>query len=276
MQSILLLWSECDVKSNIRRKESSMLNHARNVFGVLLLVIVFALALLLTTNQFVGVYEAVALSPNESLAAGLVAGGTILLCVLFPGARHAGKVFAGLSALTVVAVATNAAIPLGLIPNAPLGWRNAILIAASLPIALGLWMSREMLLSALSTLTPTLTPTPTLPATPARAALEDSSEESIRMKISIPQIASRVGVDTDSESDSDTDSVPDSVPLDVLYETLSALKYARGNVAAAAKRMNMSRTGVNKRVRMLYGIDPDRVAADVPEWVDRNYGARVS
>jgi hypothetical protein len=253
-----------------------MLNHVRNVFGVLLLFIVFALALLLTTNQFVGVYEAVALSPNESLAAGLVAGGTILLCVLFPGARHAGKVFAGLSALTVVAVATNAAIPLGLIPNAPLGWRNAILIAASLPIALGLWMSREMLLSAVSRLTPTLTPTPTLPATPARAALEDSSEESIRMKISIPQIASRVGVDTDSESDSDTDSVPDSVPLDVLYETLSALKYARGNVAAAAKRMNMSRTGVNKRVRMLYGIDPDRVAADVPEWVDRNYGARVS
>jgi hypothetical protein len=40
--------------------------------------------------------------------------------------------------------------------------------------------------------------------------------------------------------------------------------------------MNMSRTGVNKRVRMLYGIDPDRVTADVPEWVDRNYGARVS
>jgi hypothetical protein len=259
-----------------------MLNHVRNVFGVLLLFIVFALALLLTTDQFVGVYEAVALSPNESLAAGLVAGGTILLCVLFPGARHAGKVFAGLSALTVVAVATNAAIPLGLIPNAPLGWRSAILIAASLPIALGLWMSREMLLSAVSTLTPTPTPTPTLPATPARAALEDSPPESVRMKISIPQIASRVSVDTDSASDSDTDSesdsVPDtdSVPLDVLYETLSALKYARGNVAAAAKRMNMSRTGVNKRVRMLYGIDPDRVTADVPEWVDRNYGARVS
>jgi hypothetical protein len=260
-----------------------MLNHVRNVFGVLLLFIVFALALLLTTNQFVGVYEAVALSPNESLAAGLVAGGTILLCVLFPGARHAGKVFAGLSALTVVAVATNAAIPLGLIPNAPLGWRNAILIAASLPVALGLWMSREMLLSAVSTLTPTPTPTltPTLPPPPTRADLPPPPAsadlaESLRMKISIPQIASRVGVDTDSESDSDTDSVPDSVPLDVLYETLSALKYARGNVAAAAKRMNMSRTGVNKRVRMLYGIDPDRVAADVPEWVDRNYGARVS
>lgn len=230
-----------------------MNDNTRRAFAALLLIGVSVATMITAIRQYSTAYMMVEPSQEYAMIAAFMVVGSIVLAVLFPASTRYG--FWVLVVSLITAIAISVAPKLGLIEHAPLLWRVALLLAIALPVGVVVSQMRNFI-------------TPPKPAETGRNLIETHAQIDIEEP---PDTEEEEGSEPQLLANPDNETAAETAEtLIMLNETLDVVRRHRGNMAAAAKELNLTAPGVGRRMQRLYKVNPDQVQRYAPQWVQRN------